>query len=363
MPISFVMNQKPWVSALQISQADYELWQLSIGPEQSITSWAIQNRHISADAYFQWAKNYYGLPQVLSPYFNEAPSRELWNKIRSVTNWNQDILPLEEWDGVIFIGCVEPLDVQWSFPVCYVLTHPQNLKNLFEQYQTLEMSFTQIPPVPEEDGPIGLNLKLAPPPPPILPQEPQGLDGPEGLPNNHDVFFQDDIPTGVYNMPSENSDKVLNPQHAVAQIEEARTQDQMLNWFCKHALQHYSSVIILHYEGNLLKPFRITADLKPTSEQAFESIDPNKPSVFRIVRRTNIPYHGPVVDTEINKAFFSNFGFEGYPAVVTCLPLLTGTDTRGQILALGDDKCAPQEILQNLERLTQKLFPAILKAA
>jgi hypothetical protein len=72
-----------------------------------------------------------------------------------------------------------------------------------------------------------------------------------------------------------------------------------------------------------------------------------------------MPYHGPVVDSELNKSFFESWGFQAYPAVVTALPVMAQGEALGQVLAIGDDRCASQEILQMLERLTEKLGPSI----
>lgn len=424
-------QKKPWVEAFRISADEFKSWDTLKGVEASVTYWALENGHLTTENYFNWARNFYGLAVASDGYFQEPKDRQFWESIRSVANWSHQMLPLEQWDGVIFVGCVEPpLEVKWSFPVCYILCTPQNLRRRWQDYQVAELSFTSVPPIPIEkvieEGPVGLtasqinlsavNLALVPPIPPAAPSTsvaptpapvavavpaaaampappaaasrppPPPVDKADVVPETHEVFFQDDIPTGVFLDPTKTpppvpaatvasaaattqapslvpADMIIDPDKALANIDDAKDMNQALTWFCKNAVVQYEHVFFFLYEGNVLKPHRISKNLTATRAEALNAVDPSKASVFRIVKRTNLPYHGPVVDSDINKAFFNGWGFETYPAIVTCLPLMFGSEARGQILAVGGEKCAPQEILQLLERLTMKLYPTLAKIA
>ena len=410
-------QKKPWIEPLKISSEEFQSWSTLKGGEDSVTFWALEKGHLKKDSYFDWARNFYGLSVASDAYFDQPKDQDFWSSIRSVANWSHEMLPLEQWDGVIFVGCVEPhLDVQWSFPVAYILCTPQGLRKRWQDYETAELSFTSMPPLPAEqaieEGPVGLTktqFKLdvaslanavgtpasAPPIPTAAPVAaasaapmasvtplPPPSPAPKGdpVPETHEVFFQDDIPTGVFLDPTlatksatpdtaaptpslVPAEMIIDPAKAPANVEDAKDLDQALTWFCNNAMVQYQHIFFFLYEGNVLKPHRVSKKLTATQADALKAVDPTKASVFRIVKRTNLPYHGPVVDSDINKSFFSAWGFETYPPIVTCLPLMFGSEARGQILAIGDEKCAPQEILQLLERLTTKLFPTLAKVA
>ena len=103
--------------------------------EESFTFWCLQSGRIPLPKYFDWARNYYGLAQLDKKYFTGAANMALWQQIHTVANWSPWMLPLEQWEGVVFIGCVEPpLETNWSFPVKYLLAEPAALEILWQKY-------------------------------------------------------------------------------------------------------------------------------------------------------------------------------------------------------------------------------------
>lgn len=127
-----------WAKALQISKASIEEW-LTVAPiEESFTFWCLFTGRLSLSAYFEWAKETYGLAYLEEGYFKEPPNHALWKQIHSVANWSPWMLPIEQWDGVVFIACVEPpTDMQWSFPVAFVLADPNLLEQRWQRLHTL----------------------------------------------------------------------------------------------------------------------------------------------------------------------------------------------------------------------------------
>lgn len=123
-----------WAKALQIPKALLDEW-LTIAPiEESFTFWCLFTGRIDINAYFNWAKEQYGLAYLETGYFKQEPNRALWSQIHSVANWSPWMLPIEQWDGVVFVACVEPpSEHTWSFPVSYVLADPNQLEQLWQR--------------------------------------------------------------------------------------------------------------------------------------------------------------------------------------------------------------------------------------
>src|SRR5262245_9726366 len=121
---------KPWVEALKIDPQKVSAWAMEVPRHESVTFWCLEKGHLRSAEYFEWARDYYGLAQVSEEYFHQPANRDLWSKIHSVANWSPELLPIEEWDGVVFVACVEPPEgIQWSFPVQYVLATATDLRN------------------------------------------------------------------------------------------------------------------------------------------------------------------------------------------------------------------------------------------
>src|SRR5271154_5402920 len=97
-----------WVPALQVRESQFEEWKALAPKQESFTYWCLKTGRLAAHAYFDWAREHYGIAKVESGYFKHRPSFDLWSQIQTVANWSPWMLPLEQWDGVIFIGCVEP---------------------------------------------------------------------------------------------------------------------------------------------------------------------------------------------------------------------------------------------------------------
>lgn len=118
----------PWAEPLQISLKAIEEWKAIAPKSASLTFWCLETGRISIDSYMEWARNYYELIEVTPEYFELTLNQRFWKQIKTVANWSPALLPLEQWDGVLFVGCVEPdPEVQWSFPVRYILCDPRFL--------------------------------------------------------------------------------------------------------------------------------------------------------------------------------------------------------------------------------------------
>lgn len=174
-------NAKPWVKALKINSTDYETWSSEVSSEESVTFWALDKGKIKAQDYLLWAREHYQLPVLKDSWFKKHCNHQLWSQIQSVANWSPHMMPIEEWDGVVYVAVVEPPeDVQWSFPVAYVLAHARSLKS---HWKTLQ------------DGPSESESEATPEPAPeIAAGIPEDLSGPEPVAEEVHVQEVPDIP-------------------------------------------------------------------------------------------------------------------------------------------------------------------------
>ena len=184
-------TQIPWILPLGLKPAEVEQWRLELKSGESLTFHALEKGLLDWSKYQEWAINFYQLSAVNEEYFFEPAPMNFWKLIESVANWSPSLLPLEEWDGTIFIGCVEPppADLVWSFPVQFVLASPVSLKSRWQKYHQPQTTILEMPPaVP--DAPQGIVLTPPPMPTESLELTPLPQDGsvaevadpaPEGL--------------------------------------------------------------------------------------------------------------------------------------------------------------------------------------
>jgi hypothetical protein len=197
---------KEWASAFKVSGEQYALWMREAPKGESFTFWCLRSGKLNEDDYIGWAREFYGLASLHTQYFHQPLNPNLWHKIHSVANWSAEMLPIAEWDGVIFIGCVEPnRELSWSFPVQYVLAKARDLKKIWqslvpnvplEQPPMDERSFVGIPPTPDKQTSNTLHLdvsisrtgmRTAPPLQPVPPPRPPQAEELREAPPAHSI--------------------------------------------------------------------------------------------------------------------------------------------------------------------------------
>ncbi len=507
---------KPWVKALKISFNDYEAWSTEVTSEESLTFWALDKGKIKAQDYLHWAREHYQLPVLKDSWFKKHCNHKLWNQIQSVANWSPHMIPIEEWDGIIYVAVVEPPEgVQWSFPVTYVLAHARPLKN---HWKALQSGDHELPPIPESilvntsstadtpneegevdhlasieipdaettalpptgefiqqqegEGPtapeihlnipepneiisdegggdikIPMDLELSLPKATAIPDSPEGISldfpnntvasksSPEGISldlpdptqqDSHpdgvsldipkfdrvpdDVASLDDTldslgikkepefklkfdigedspntsppePTHLTNATHTNKGTItrfaitvtgLNkeaPKGAVIDTDKSAphtssscaNESEAAAWLFNELKCYFQQSMILLLNGEELKPWKWENSWSPKSKEAFEGFNPDQPGLFRIIKRTKQPYHGYVVSSSLNKAFFKNWGFETFPEHVTALPMIVEGHLTGIVLSLGDKASASDRALIDSDKMVNEFVNTIIR--
>ncbi|MEO0335089.1 MAG: hypothetical protein AAF202_01760 [Pseudomonadota bacterium] len=123
---------KPWVKALNVKFQEYETWTTQLSEGQSITFWALDHGKLRTQDYLYWAREHYKIPVIKDGYFRDNKTSSLYHEMKSVANWSEEMIPIAQWDNIIYIACVEPPeDVNWSFQVRYVLASARSLKTMW----------------------------------------------------------------------------------------------------------------------------------------------------------------------------------------------------------------------------------------
>ncbi len=414
---------KAWAEALGIEPAKIQAWAQEAPQHESLTFWCLLSGRIRSSDYFAWAVEHYGLAMLSEGYFAQNPNRDLWMKIQSVANWSAQLLPVDEWDGTVFVACVEPPDgIQWSFPVQYVLATARDLQSHWERLQSeptrvstaQSLSLENVQPASAEisdiaqEAPAGLAINIAVPPKIMVPDgiTPLKASPTEKAPLTDEplgILDLDSVKPPALNLsaPAMPSSKVVEATSFVApepvkpstgsstgliaavdampqpvdpkadmplngEIDSDRlaptnltaesSEIEVIAWgFQQLKLKFkYSWLMMVH--GENLSHYCWDASVKPTSPHAKDPIDLSQPSLFRIVVRTRMPYHGHVVERPVNTGFFRAWGIRKTPPHVTAIPLSSGGHLVALLLCAGDK---PEQLDQVL-RFTEKTGTTIL---
>lgn len=76
--------------------------------EASLIYLACKEKLITSDTYLNWAHHYYAIAILEDHFFEERFNRTVFEKYSSIANWSEEFYPALEWDGVLFIVCMDP---------------------------------------------------------------------------------------------------------------------------------------------------------------------------------------------------------------------------------------------------------------
>jgi hypothetical protein len=76
--------------------------------EASLIYLACKEKLISSETYLNWAHHYYAIAILEDHFFEERFNRTVFEKYSSFANWSEEFYPALEWDGVLFIACMDP---------------------------------------------------------------------------------------------------------------------------------------------------------------------------------------------------------------------------------------------------------------
>ena len=108
-----------------------------------MTYWALSENKLPAEPYFNWARDHFEVSSLNQEAHKIELDLSLWERVQTLPHWSCEVIPITEWDGVIFIACTEPCtDINWNFPVQYILTHPTQLEHFWNQLSDIPLPDT-----------------------------------------------------------------------------------------------------------------------------------------------------------------------------------------------------------------------------
>jgi hypothetical protein len=319
---STMNNESSWVEALNISPEMLAEWSSQAPPGKPLVVHCLEEGHIAVAEYMAWASDRYGLAVLHTSYFREAfdvGKLEDFNQ----SLWQPWFFPVEQWDGVTFVACVEPPSGNVDSDVRFVLSDPRAMREAW-------------------DG-IDAKLHIAEDTPPPMPEI---FDIPDGVKLNATkpfVLNLDDSGVLLNETPAEPETKPLASGEKPNSLLQ---NDAAFNTAFKSLNVKYSHSFVMKCTDKETQLYKWDSGLNP-GETALSPISLNEPTFFRIVTKTLLPYHGYLIDSPAHREFFTALGLSEIPACVTATPLKIKGQLWGILVAVG-----PLE-LQNLETLRE----------
>ncbi|MCB0394387.1 MAG: hypothetical protein KDD25_07495, partial [Bdellovibrionales bacterium] len=220
-------------------------------------------------------------------------------------------------------------------------------------FENLAPNDMSLPPSPDGDSVIELMpTAITPPPPSTIPvqEEAKTMTAAEPL-----VLE----PTAV---PVSNSSPApeMNSPTASKPVSSPGGNDVSQFVFSKIPKSFEKSMILLFNDGKL-EPWQWLGHWAQDKSRAKE-IDLSTPSIFRIVKESLHPFHGPIVKNSINDAFFATWNQGQYPEHITIVPIKSDQNLLGMILGCARSDQAKSIMLERVQDLGIDTGKMILSA-
>ncbi len=440
-----MLNAQNWVEALQINPEKLSEWSALAPDGVPLLVWCLQEGHIPVDKYLEWASHHFQIPVVKRAYFEGAFSTEtalkLHKEATTSVEWTPWFFPVEQWENVTLVACVEPpadfaepnfrcvladalmLKEAWykfmapkgegvkeesvisapSMPIgmetSQISTQVKPFKlslddldpdNMFKKMepnkdelysgQVEEEPAKPAPPAPEkvahkipalpseeasvvaeidvdidnEGSMMHTNLDLsklsALPPEPEEPRAPTP-PVPAEQPKPH-VKPPTGTPKPTPKKAGAASATKFTPEEQNEIIDETFTQLKGL----------YQNCFLMKCEDGKAKLYKWDATMKPNNGGKNIAVDLAFPTFFRILHKTNLPYHGYLVDSPAHRSFFNELKVKDLPACVTAIPIKNESALVGVLVCIGDEPMQKLDMLRKAEESAAKLLEVMAPA-
>lgn len=273
-------------------------------------------------------------PQGLD--FSETPEAQHLND-------EETIPPTELPDGVKIEVSVDDLDLDFSALAQDIQTPPSPkpdmaAPDLTDQAAAHDLSASEMPVPPPLTPPPTATTAAA------SPSDKKRPAAAETIAQTTNSLFVADFQKCV--VPAGTVNKALD---------QCASYDELAQQALMQVLRTFEYGVILTFQDGKLKPWKWTDQLHVASEKALSPIDLSSPSIFRIVFRSCLPYHGYVVTSPVNDAFFEVFHEGKIPKHVTLLPVLMGNQIGGMLMGLTNNDVDYKMSLKSMEALSKEV--------
>lgn len=355
-------DQQTWVEALNIDPKMLAEWSQQAPSGKPILVHCLESGLVEYGDYMRWAQNHFGLA-VLQPHFFQGtfdPAQLEQEKAQA--DWHPWIFPVERWEGVTFVACVEP-PRERADGVRYVLADPRAMRDAWGATST---SLPALPEMPEglSTAPKPFKLDLhdttfnfgqAPEAPPVAVTEP----GPEleatGIKLKPELKVVPALPEEETAPPPPIPVSAPAAAKAKVSVDEGTAIEELF----ASLDQKFQSALIMKCSEQTAKLYRHDARIHPSGDNSKTTINLSYPTFMRIVTKTGLPYHGYLVDSPAHAEFFKALGFEKTPGCVTAIPIRFDNFIWGFIVATGSHEHQKMEFLSFAQEATERLMQAV----
>lgn len=329
----------PWMKPFPLSEEAKKDWEKS-KTSKSLLSYGLKHKLIPRKRYFQWAMEHYQIPFLKTEFFqNQAIlSQNKWEKVKDLEEWSSEVVPVCLWEGIVYIGCIEPKRKKLPFPHRFVLAtdlslkmHWRTLLEGMEITQTFSKGRVQaqgsakpsLPEEPEEEAPSPMfhegsyEGERAT----ILNQK-TNQAGATPLKKEEKVVVMEDYKARTTSTSKKSSNSQTLSLNTNTTGIYAVKRDKRYEKLWETIKKHFSGMVIFNREGNKLIPLECLGRIALKDKDFKVSLEDN--SLFSIIKK-NLPYHGPIIEAETNrnKEILKNMGWETLPQHASAISLTT----------------------------------------
>lgn len=323
--------EKKWQEKFNLSDIHYRDWQQS-NPKDSFAVWALKNNKITSDQYMDWATQHYNIPFLTDSFFqNISINQQFWHKVQYLEKWNESLIPLYEWNTVLFTGCVKPPEKTQFKNIVPVLALPQKLSFFWNKIK----KFQSDSPFTSNDTPNPITLKK--------PYK-------ENISNTS-------LTSGKTRWFTKSTN-LLNTliQKNTATSMNKLSENELSTDIFKISEKYFKGVIIFSFHNNEFKPVQWSRSMDGPATP----VKINTPSIFSIIVKSSSPYHGYIVKNEQHINFFKPWGFTVLPKHITMIPIFDSSkNIIGAYMGVAD-KTIQEKYLYEIQKWTKPLV-AILQ--
>ena len=129
----------------------------------------------------------------------------------------------------------------------------------------------------------------------------------------------------------------------------------------RHLVRSFKSAMVLIREKDGIIPWQWTTGLASPLNKSVKLISPQSPSIFSIVCRTKLPFHGGIRPSEENNRIFAAFGDGKLPVHATVVPVVVEGRLVAMLMGLNDELMDYRYILPSVEKLAQEVATQVVK--
>ena len=353
-----------WAEALNISPETLATWSAQAPSGTPLLVWCLEQEHIQLETYFTWAQTAFEVPILATRYFREALDNVFITQARNEGNWYPWQYPIEKWDNVTLVACVEvPPQEEWG-DYRFVLADPRAMR---EAWGTTGMHKVEDqPPEPPAMEPLASEAIEAPIGISAVPKPFKlnlNLDAAMELPSEQPPVTIHIDESSLFEEPAHVAPVVpIIPPVSAASLASSSKRDPNADELA--AIKDLFVSLGQRYHGSLiLKCSATNAQLKHWDHRLKASpshpsmnMNLSYPTFLRIVAKTMMPYHGYLMESSAHRDFFQALGFEGLPSCVTAIPIKNDGNLWGVVVAIGNEENQKMDSLSFVQEHTDKLI-------